>query len=171
MKKRIVCVMLAGMLMSVSLSACAGKTVDSVGGENTEVSEVVAGTESTEENNAIADTEVGATEVEDAAEAELCKSLQEVIGNKDLNELAEFMVYPSYIAVGEGVIVENEEQLLAMDAAEVLTDALVAAVKNADADALDITERGFFVGAPSGKPGVTFGYDAEGNLGITGINY
>ena len=88
-----------------------------------------------------------------------------------MNDLAELLVYPSYIGIDDGIVVNNRTEFMALDADKVFTEALIEAVKTADISSTELTESGFIVGDPSGKPAVTFGLDKEGSIGITGINY
>ena len=99
------------------------------------------------------------------------RSLQSIIANKNMNDLAELLVYPSYIGIDDGIVVNNRTEFMALDADKVFTDALIEAVKTADVSSNELTKAGFIVGDPSGKPAVTFGLDKEGSIGITGINY
>lgn len=99
------------------------------------------------------------------------ESLQAVIGKKSMEDMAELLGYPCYVGIDDGVVVENKEQFLALDADKVFTDELVSAVENADLDAIEVSEAGFVVGDPSGKPNVAIGLDSNGTIGITGINY
>lgn len=99
------------------------------------------------------------------------ESLQAVIGKKSMEDMAELLGYPCYVGIDDGVVAENKEQFLALDADKVFTDELVSAVENADLDAIEVSEAGFVVGDPSGKPNVAIGLDSNGTIGITGINY
>ena len=99
------------------------------------------------------------------------RSLQSIIANKNMNDLAELLVYPSYIGIDDGIVVNNRTEFMALDADKVFTDALIEAVKTADVSSNELTKAGFIVGDPSGKPAVTFGLDKEGSIGITAINY
>ena len=173
MKKRLCVLMAAAMLASVGVTACSSKPAETTA-EETAVEETTAEETSEAEES---------SEVEESAEDELsdeeltalyqgfAESLQKVIGQKDLNQLAELVVYPCYVGIDDGVVVENEDEFLALDAEKVFTDELITAVEDADLENTEVTEAGYVVGDPSGKPNVTFGLDAEGTMGITGINY
>lgn len=177
MKKSLSVLMMAAMVAGTSLTACSSKPAETTAAETTaeaiestenQATEAEAETEEAEEN----------AEEETVSEAELtslyrdfAESLQNVIGEKDMEDLAELMVYPSYIGIDDGVVVESEEDFLALDADKVFTDALIAAVEAADVDAIEPVEAGFVVGDESGTPNVTFGLDEEGTMGIVGINY
>ena len=173
MKKSLSVLMMAAMVAGTSLTACSSKPAETTAAETT--AEAV---ESTENEATEAEAEEAETEEETVSEAELtdlyrdfAESLQNVIGEKDMEDLAELMVYPSYIGIDDGVVVESEEDFLALDADKVFTDALIAAVEAADVDAIEPVEAGFVVGDESGTPNVTFGLDEEGTMGIVGINY
>lgn len=99
------------------------------------------------------------------------RSLQRIIASKNMNDLAEFLVYPSYIGIDDGITVQNKSEFLALDPEKVFTDALIQAVQSADIDSIELVEAGFIVGDPSGRPAITIGLDAAGSMGITGINY
>ena len=124
------------------------------------------------------DTDADYAEDETLSEKEItelyrgfARSLQSIIANKNMNDLAELLVYPSYIGIDDGIVVNNRTEFMALDAEKVFTDALIEAVKTADVSSTELTKAGFIVGNPSGKPAVTFGLDKEGSIGITGINY
>ncbi|MDO4265716.1 MAG: hypothetical protein Q4C63_04545 [Eubacteriales bacterium] len=99
------------------------------------------------------------------------ESVQIAVKDKSLEELAELMTYPSYIGVDGGVTVNDEAQLSDIGADKIFTDELVAAVENADIASIEVSEAGFVIGDPSGKPNITLGLGEDGTMGITGINY
>lgn len=119
------------------------------------------------------------TETTDAlTEAEL-KGLYEAFGesvkmavkNKSMAELAELTAYPLYIGIDGGLTIQNEEELLALDGSKIFTDELMKAVEDADLASIEVSEAGYVIGDASGTPNVTVGLDADGAMGITGINY
>lgn len=189
MKKSLRVLMMAAMVAGTSLTACSSKPAETTAAEttaeaaeSTETNAAEAETEETETKEAIEaeekESEENAAEEETFSETALteryrdfAESLQHIIGEKDMEDLAELMVYPSYIGIDDGVVVESEEDFLALDADKVFTDALIAAVEAADVDAIEPVEAGFVVGDESGTPNVTFGLDEEGTMGIVGINY
>lgn len=180
MKKSLSVLMMAAMIAGTSLTACSSKPAETTAAETTAETAESTENEATEAEAEEAETEEAEenAEEETVSEAELtdlyrdfAESLQNVIGEKDMEDLAELMVYPSYIGIDDGVVVESEEDFLALDADKVFTDALIAAVEAADVDAIEPVEAGFVVGDESGTPNVTFGLDEEGTMGIVGINY
>lgn len=190
MKKSIYILMASALIAAAGMTACSGKpaetaasgaaasesTLESTASNDpTDASQQPTDTEETE-NTQAADTED--TENETLNEEEItelyrgfARSLQNIISSKNMNDLAELLVYPSYIGIDEGITVNNRDEFLALDADKVFTDALIQAVKTADIDSTKLTQAGFIVGDPSGKPAVTIGLDKEGSMGITGINY
>lgn len=99
------------------------------------------------------------------------KSLQSIIDTKNMNDLAELLVYPSYIGIDNGITVNNRAEFMALDENKIFTEELINAVKNADVASTELTEDGFVIGDPSGKPSVTFSLDKEGSIGITRVDY
>lgn len=179
MKKKLCVIMAAAMLASVSVTACSGKAAETTAAETTveettaeeiTVEETTAEETTEEETSSEDDDELSPEELK-AMYQGFAESLQSVIGLKDLKELSELVVYPCYVGIDDGVVVENDEEFLALDPEKVFTDDLIAAVEGADLEKAEVTEAGYVVGDPSGKPNVTFGLDAEGTMGITGINY
>lgn len=116
------------------------------------------------------DDEIGGEELAELYHA-FGESLQAVIGERKMEDMAALLSYPCYLGIDDGVVVEDEEQFLALDADKVFTDELVNAVVNADLDAIEVSEAGYVVGDPAGKPNVIIGLDSNGTMGITGINY
>ncbi len=191
MRKSIYILMASSLIAAASMTACSGKPAetataessadstaseestadsstgtDTTGSETDETQETAAGTETeNDENETLSEEEI--TELYRG----FARSLQNSISSKNMNDLAELLVYPSYIGIDDGIVVNNRAEFLALDADKVFTDALIEAVKSADVASTELTEAGFIVGDPSGKPAVTFGLDKEGSIGITGINY
>ena len=189
MKKSLYILMASALIAAAGMTACSGKpaetaasgaaasesTLESTASNDPTDASQPTDTEETE-NTQTADTED--TENETLNEEEVtelyrgfARSLQNIISRKNMNDLAELLVYPSYIGIDEGITVNNRDEFLALDADKVFTDALIQAVKTADIDSTKLTQAGFIVGDPSGKPAVTIGLDKEGSMGITGINY
>lgn len=185
MKKTLYAVMAAAMVASAGMTACSSQPAETTAAETT-VAETTAEETTAEETEAdettveetSAEEETEAEGTEELSEEELAalyhafgEALQASIGNKDLKEMSAIVGYPCYIGIGDGIVVENEEAFLALNAEEIFTDELVAAVEAADLDAIEVTEAGFVVGDPSGKPNVTIGLDSNDTIGIIGINY
>lgn len=189
MKKSLSVLMMAAMVAGTSLTACSSKPAETTAAEtaaeenNEQKTTEENAAETADEENTLEEEEVSADEEKAAEEDSLSEeeltahyrdfadSLQHIIGEKNLDDLAELMVYPSYIGIDDGVVVESEEELLALDANKVFTDELIAAVEAAELDSIEPVEAGFVVGDESGTPSVTFGLDEEENIGIVGINY
>lgn len=178
MKKKLCMIMAAAMIASVGVTACSSKPAETTAAETTVEETTVEETTAEETTEAEESSEAEESAEDELSEDELAamyqafaESLQKVIGQKDLKQLAELVVYPCYVGIDDGVVVENEDEFLALDAEKVFTDELIAAVEGADLENTEVTEAGYVVGDPSGKPNVTFGLDAEGTMGITGINY
>ncbi len=174
MRKTLGIFMAAAMIAAGSMSACSSSQPAETTAAETTVAETTA-EETTVEETTEAASEESSDELSDEEMKSLyvafAESLQNVIDEKDLSQIAELMTYPAYIGIDDGVVVESEEDFLKLDADKVFTDELIKAVEEADLDATEVTEAGFVVGDPSGKPNVTFGLGEDGKLGITGINY
>ena len=194
MRKSIYTLMVSTLIAAASMTACSSQPSETTTAETTTVETTAA--ESTQENDTSAEssdasetttageketaqtTDADYAEDETLSEKEItelyrgfARSLQSIIANKNMNDLAELLVYPSYIGIDDGIVVNNRTEFMALDADKVFTDALIEAVKTADVSSTELTKAGFIVGDPSGKPAVTFGLDKEGSIGITGINY
>ena len=158
MRKSIYTLMVSTLIAAASMTACSSQPSETTTAETTAA-------ESTQEDETLSEKEI--TELYRG----FARSLQSIIANKNMNDLAELLVYPSYIGIDDGIVVNNRTEFMALDADKVFTDALIEAVKTADVSSTELTKAGFIVGNPSGKPAVTFGLDKEGSIGITGINY
>lgn len=172
MKKKLMACILTAAVAGMTLFGCGKNDAENAAQEETPVVE-----ETTQEEAPVAE-EAESNGEDELSEEELLElyhafgeSLQAVIGERSMEDMAELLVYPSYVGLDDGVIVENKEQFLALDADKVLTDELVNAVENADLDAIELYEAGYVVGDPDGTPSVTIGLDVNGTMGITGINY
>lgn len=178
-KKPVVCI-LAVMMTGIVLFGCgksdAPEAVQEETVQDETVQEETAQEETVQEETVdAAETENSDNEISEEEPTELYhafgESLQAVMSERKMEDMAELLVYPCNLGIDDGVVVEDGEQFLALDADKVFTDELVNAVVNADLDAIEVSEAGFVVGDPSGKPNVTIGLDSNGMIGITGINY
>ncbi len=179
MKKKMMAMLIA--VVAISAAACSKPAEETTAAAETEaVTEAV--TEGETEAEPSEETEESSEDATDNAEAEdtelaaetakvLAKALQEDIDEISAEDLAIVMAYPCYVGVGkDGETVDSEEEFLAIDPSQYLTDGLKEAIKAADIDSLEWTEAGIVVGAPEGTPNVIFGLSEEGTVGITGIN-
>lgn len=171
MKKKLMVCMVAIMTAGIVLIGC-GKNdaADTVQEEAVQEETVQEETTVQEEAEGSGEDEISEEELAGLYHA-FGESLQAVIGKRSMEDMAELLGYPCYVGIDDGVVVENEEQFLALDADKVFTDELVNAVENADLDAIEVSAAGFVVGDSSGKPNVTIGLDSNGTIGVTGINY
>lgn len=176
MKKKLMVCMVAIMTAGIVLIGC-GKNDAADTVQEEAVQEEALQEETVQEETTVPEEAEGSGE-DEISEEELAglyhafgESLQAVIGKRSMEDLAELLGYPCYVGIDDGVVVENKEQFLALDADKVFTDELVNAVENADLDAIEVSAAGFVVGDPSGKPNVTIGLDSNGTIGVTGINY
>lgn len=166
MRKKLMACILAIVVAGMTLFGCGTSDAPEAAQEET-----------TQEDVAVAEeTEDGASD--EISEEELAglyyafaESLQVVVSEKSMEDMSELLGYPCYVGIDDGIVVEDKEQFLALDVDKVFTDELVNAVENADLDAIEVSEAGFVVGDPSGKPNVTIGLDSNDTIGITGINY
>lgn len=181
MKKKLMVCMVAIMTAGIVLIGCgkndAADTVQEEAVQEEAVQEEALQEETVQEETTVPEEAEGSGE-DEISEEELAdlyhafgESLQAVIGKRSMEDMAELLGYPCYVGIDDGVVVENKEQFLALDADKVFTDELVNAVENADLDAIEVSAAGFVVGDPSGKPNVTIGLDSNGTIGVTGINY
>ena len=184
MRKSIYTLMVSTLIAAASMTACSSQPSETTAAESTQENDISAESSDASETTTAGEKETAQTTDADYAEDEtlsekeitelyrgFARSLQSIIANKNMNDLAELLVYPSYIGIDDGIVVNNRTEFMALDADKVFTDALIEAVKTADVSSTELTKAGFIVGDPSGKPAVTFGLDKEGSIGITGINY
>lgn len=101
----------------------------------------------------------------------LAKKVQSIIGERDMEKLKTAVVYPCYVGVGDGVIVDSEEEFMDLNPDEVLTDELIEAVQGADADSIKLAEVGLVLSNKTGKPNIIIGLGEDNQIGIVGINY
>ena len=176
-------------IAAASMTACSSQPSETTTAETTAAGSTQENDTSAESSDASETTTAGEKETAQTTDADhaedetlsekeitelyrgFARSLQSIIANKNMNDLAELLVYPSYIGIDDGIVVNNRTEFMALDADKVFTDALIEAVKTADVSSTELTKAGFIVGDPSGKPAVTFGLDKEGSIGITAINY
>jgi hypothetical protein len=183
MRKSIYTLMVSTLIAATSMTACSSQpsettTAETTAAESTQENDTSAESSNAREKETAQTTDADHAEDETLSEKEItelyrgfARSLQSIIANKNMNDLAELLVYPSYIGIDDGIVVNNRTEFMALDADKVFTDALIEAVKTADVSSNELTKAGFIVGDPSGKPAVTFGLDKEGSIGITAINY
>ena len=188
MRKSIYTLMVSTLIAAASMPACSSQpsetTAETTAAESTQENDTSAESSDASETTTAGEKETAQTTDADHAEDEtlsekeitelyrgFARSLQSIIANKNMNDLAELLVYPSYIGIDDGIVVNNRTEFMALDADKVFTDALIEAVKTADVSSTELTKAGFIVGDPSGKPAVTFGLDKEESIGITAINY
>ena len=178
MRKSIYTLMVSTLIAAASMTACSSQPSETTAAESTQANDTSAESSDAREKETAQTTDADHAEDETLSEKEItelyrgfARSLQSIIANKNMNDLAELLVYPSYIGIDDGIVVNNRTEFMALDADKVFTDALIEAVKTADVSSTELTKAGFIVGDPSGKPAVTFGLDKEGSIGITAINY
>lgn len=184
MRKSIYTLMVSTLIAAASMTACSSQPSETTAAESTQENDTSAESSDASETTTAVEKETAQTTDADHAKDEtlsekeitelyrgFARSLQRIIANKNMNDLAELLVYPSYIGIDDGIVVNNRTEFMALDADKVFTDALIEAVKTADVSSNELTKAGFIVGDPSGKPAVTFGLDKEGSIGITAINY
>ena len=150
--------MTAALVASFAVTACSGQTA-----------ETTAAAESTDETNASVSDTISEEELAGLYEA-VAESAKLAVKDKSMDELAELVGYPCYVSIDGGTTVNDEAEFLSLDVSKIFTDAFVKAVENADLSKIEVTEAGFVVGDPSGKPNITIGLDENNAIGITGIN-
>lgn len=108
--------------------------------------------------------------VDEEAAAAFAEKIQAVVADKDLEGLADLMMFPNYVGFPEDPqFVDVREDFLALGAERVFTEELMTEISTADLAALKPSQAGFILSA-SGCPNIVFGV-AEGHLAIVGINY
>lgn len=108
--------------------------------------------------------------VDQAAAEAFAQKIQAVVADKDMEGLADLMMFPNYVGFPEDAqFVETREDFLALDPSQVFTEDLLTEVSTADISSLEPSQAGFVLSA-SGRPNIVFGV-AEGSLAIVGINY
>ena len=134
---------------------------------NTEANTETASTESTS-------TAEGAYEDNFAVPTEdataFAKKIQDAVAAEDLNALADLVNYPVYVALGDGSVIENREDLIALGADKIFTPELKDSMANADLSELSPSMAGFTLYSTGDGPNITFNVQ-NGVLGISGINY
>lgn len=108
--------------------------------------------------------------VDQAAAEAFAQKIQAVVADKDLEGLADLMMFPNYVGFPEDAqFVDTREEFLALDADRVFAEDLLTEISTADLSSLKPSQAGFILSA-SGCPNIVFGV-AEGGLAIVGINY
>lgn len=108
--------------------------------------------------------------VDQAAAEAFAQKIQAVVADKDMEGLADLMMFPNYVGFPEDAqFVETREDFLALDPSQVFAEDLLTEVSSADISSLEPSQAGFVLSA-SGRPNIVFGV-AEGSLAIVGINY
>ncbi len=108
--------------------------------------------------------------VDSQAAADFARQIKEAVAEKDLEKLADLTAFPVYVSFTEEGGVEDKEAFLSLDADQVFSPELTAAVAAADEDSLAPSMAGFVLSDENGKPNIIFGV-VDGKLGITGMNY
>lgn len=108
--------------------------------------------------------------VDQAAVEAFAQEIQAIVADKDLEGLADLMVFPNYVGFSDDPqFVDTREEFLALGADRVFTEDLLTEISTADTTALEPSQAGFALSA-SGCPNIVFGV-SEGHLAIVGINY
>lgn len=112
------------------------------------------------------DTEEGtetATEYQNFAE-----QIRSAFLNKDMEAVAALMMYPSYVGIGDGIIVEDEDDFMEISPDELFTPEMLDSLETADFSGLQMYQSGVTI---LDLPSITFNQTEDGTFGITGINY
>ena len=108
--------------------------------------------------------------VDEEAVAAFAEKIQTVVADRDLEGLADLMMFPNYVGFpDEPAFVDTREEFLVLGADRVFTEEMMTEISTADTSALEPSQAGFILSA-SGCPNIVFGV-AEGRLAIVGINY
>lgn len=98
------------------------------------------------------------------------EKIQAAVADEDLEALADLANYPVYLALGDGSVIENKEDLLALGADKIFTKEMKDSIANADLSDLSASMAGFTLYSAGDAPNITFNVQ-NGVLGISGINY
>ncbi len=109
-------------------------------------------------------------EVDQEAIEGYANAIKKAVEDKDIEALADLTVYPVYIGLGDGIVVESKEDFVALGADKLFTEEMTAAMKGVDVTALSPSMAGFIMSDENGKPNIIYSVQ-EGKLGISGINY
>ena len=108
--------------------------------------------------------------VDEEAAAAFAEKIQTVVADKDLEGLADLMMFPNYVGFpDEPAFVDTREEFLDLGTDRVFTEEMMTEISTADTSALEPSQAGFILSA-SGCPNIVFGV-SEGRLAIVGINY
>lgn len=174
------------LILAVTIgAACAGIAACSQSAETTTKTETVteavteteaeaetteAASESGESDTSEPETEVDNFTVDMEAVAEMAKEIKAAVEAKDLEALSELTGYPVYVGLEGGKTVETKEDLIALGADAVFTEALVQSVSGCDETGLEASKAGFVLSSEESTANIIFGV-VDGELKITGINY
>ena len=107
--------------------------------------------------------------VDEEVAAAFAEKIQTAVADKDLEGLADLMMFPNYVGFPEDPqFVDTREAFLELGAERVFTEELMTEIRTADLSTLEPSQAGFILSA-SGCPNIVF-VVAEGNLAIVGIN-
>ena len=126
--------MVSTLIAAASMTACSSQPSETTTAETTAAESTQENDTSAESNDASETTTAGEKETasdngcrscrrRDSSEKEItelyrgfARSLQSIIANKNMNDLAELLVYPSYIGIDDGIVVNNRTEFMALDA-------------------------------------------------------
>ena len=183
MKNKMICALLT-TAMVLSLAACGGQgngtaatTESSAAVESSVEASTEAAAEATTEtvSNATDSAASGASYADNFAvptedAVAFAEKIQAAVADSDLEALADLANYPIYVALGDGSVIENKEDLIALGADAIFTQELKDSIANADLSDLSPSMAGFTLYSSSDAPNITFNVQ-NGVLGVSGINY
>lgn len=97
------------------------------------------------------------------------EKIKQAIDQKDKNALSDMMAYPTYIGIGDGIVVKNQEAFQKLDDAKLFADEMIDMVDHTDTSTITQVQAGFIYG--EGKTNIIFALDKKGAYKITGMNY
>lgn len=163
-RKNAIVMILSFVLTGIVLMGC-GESRQSL--QDTAVKEVE--TESTEKNIQITAGYEDNFAVDSKAAKEFAEKVKEAAANKDLEALAELIVFPVYVGLPDVDVVETKEDFLKLGAEAVFTEELLKSVEAADIENFLPCMAGFSI-SDGGTANINFGV-VDGVLAINGINY
>ena len=125
MRKSIYTLMVSTLIAAASMTACSSQpsettTAETTAAESTQENDTSAEGSDASETTTAGEKETSQTTDADHAEDEtlsekeitelyrgFARSLQSIIANKNMNDLAELLVYPSYIGIDDGIVINS----------------------------------------------------------------
>lgn len=179
-RKNAVVMILSFALAGTVLAGC-GESRKSLQDTQQESSQSIS--QESQQNTAVKEEETGSTEqntgttagyednfaVDSKAAKEFAEKVKAAAADKDLEALADLIVFPVYVGLPDADVVETKEDFLKLGADTVFTEELLKSVEMADIENFQPCMAGFSI-SDGGTANINFGV-VDGVLAINGINY